>query len=221
MKRNRLLARTLCLLTLIATIYPFGCKQRELKWGADKDDIRDLPAIVIRERKIKADSKVKVQILQPSSSNTIRAIQTGEADVSYVEAPACLKAMANKEVDVEILAVTSRDKSGKPDRLLVARRGWLNEFPKGAAIVLSTHRDAVRFLQDDRSEAIALVSKWTGTGSLLENEKILSETRWESGLDIADLIDLLDGLRRSGAITGADADNLAQQLLKKQPPEGQ
>ena len=206
----------------LASVTIVGCKKREVRWGAVIGDMRDLPALVTSEGKINTNS-IETQIVTTSSSpsDTVNVISTGKVDVSYLDAMAGLEAMANKNLDIEILAVTGRNKSGKPDRLLVARREWLSEFPKGADLVLSAHRNAVRFLQDNKSEANTLATKWTKPTSQTETGKILSEIRWESGMDIVGLITLLDDLRRAGDISGTKAEELASQLIKKQPPEAQ
>jgi len=192
-----------------------GCERREVKWAAVKGDIRDVPAKAASVEDVSANKIiVSVVPMKDSKASALEALSTGKVDVAYIDARAALAAMATGKADIEVIAITYRDARGELERLLVVDGKRAKEDNNFASLVLKKHRAGVKFLQDKNSTAISLLSEWAGLNEA-DSRKALSRARWESSRDVADLIDLLDDLRRAGDISGTQADNLATRLMKQ------
>ncbi|GEM_PF-3470824 len=194
-----------------------GCERREARWIAAKGDICDLPAMAASKGTVGAGNIAVNLITSKNSPDSIlEALSSGEADAAYIDARAALAAMAKGYDGIEVLALTCRNESGKPDRLLVTGRDWATK--NSASLLLGMHRASVRFLRENKQAAVSMLSEWMGLLDSAESEKALLQAGWESSLDVTELIDLLDELRHSGVISGPQADKFALKLLKLKSP---
>jgi len=189
-----------------------SCPNTEVKWAARKGDLRDLPVMAASGNAAGPDGLVVKRLLL-EESQIAQALASGETDAAYMNAVEAMTRIANQNIKAEILAVTYRNAEGKPERLLLAQAAWVEKNPKGPDKVLAAHRAGINRLVDNPSLALELALELAPDAEI-DRKKFAGDRRWESGMDIAGLIDVLDGLRLSGKISPARADELAARLVR-------
>ena len=202
---------------LVFVCFLSGCFGEEAVWGVAAGEIKDLPAVAASSWRIDSRS-LRVDLIELDSSpyEMASALSKGKVDVAYIDAKKAIAAMARGELDVYVVAVTYRENSGKPERLLVAGRKWIEKCPEGAGLVLALHRKAIRALRENRAEAVKLVDMWVKPRPV-ETGNALDTAKWESGLYVEDLVGVVEDLRSAGAITAEQADAVALEFLQKTP----
>ncbi len=201
---------------LIASIAVFlslcACQNTQVKWAAERGELRDLPVMAVSEGKGgPADLDVESLLLAPS--RIPQALASGKADAAYMDAHEAMTQIAKHSIKAQILAITYRDVEGKPERLLLAEAGWIRENPEGSEELLAAHRAGISYLVDNAPEAIRLAEKMAPDVEI-NRKKFPGDHRWESGMDVADLIGILDKLRLSDKITPEQADKLALRMVR-------
>jgi len=211
--KNHLLS--VILLSLFVLSLFSSCRERSARIGIVAYDLRSLAARLALELGIYQNEGLKVELLEfQNSEQVLSAIRSGKIEAAYVDARDALAQSARGEIDLKILAIANRSNYA-PDVMLVVKRDWAEKNAKLPAALIEAHKKATRMILDEQPAAIEAAARWAGM-SKDDAKKALSAIHFESGMDRAALIGLLDNLRSAKAISPAQAESMASRLVQEE-----
>lgn len=191
----------ICLSVFAFLLFLTSCSRQGIQVGVVKGELFCAPAIVADKLGLFKENGLKaVIIVYETNSELIESIKKKEVDSAYLGIEDALALVAKGQADFRIIAISSRVNL-KPASVLVTYRRDLEER------ILEVHRRTVRLLASRSEPAYSFIFSWT------KDKELLAKTTFDTGFDKAELIAILEELRRRGEISPQEAENTAKRLV--------
>lgn len=186
---------------LVFLLFLMSCSRQRIQMGVVKGELFCAPAVVADKLGLFKENGLKaVIIVYETNSQLLESTEKKELDSAYLDIEDALTLVAKGQADFRIIAISSRVNL-KPASVLVTYRHDLEER------ILEVHRKAVRLLASRSEPAFSFISSWT------RDKELLAKTTFDTGLDKAELIAVLEELRRRGEISPQEAESTARRLV--------
>lgn len=190
-----------CRLLSIIFIFLLGCSNRLVSVGTVKGEFSSAPAVVAKKLDLFKKNNLKAEIVvYDNRFELIEAIKKKEVNTAYLNIKDAITLLAKNQADFRIIAVALRV-NFQPEAVLVTSRRDLEP------LIIAVHREVTRLLASRSEPAFSITFSWTNKKEFPNN------TTFDAGMDKAELITVLEELRREGKITPEEAENTANRLI--------